>query len=651
MDGAGDEFAGWACNDPTGVNPSSVQEATLPFGGSWSPAVTVGATNSPGGMAIAIDGHGYGLLVWQAESADNTYTQIDAAVIAPDGSVSSQTTLSQPGFSSIYPSVAMNAAGDAVVGWFGWNGPDSTATLEAPFATIGTVVGGFQGPQILDVYGGRLDATVALAMDPNGDAAAAWEREGPLNSAISIAGGAFSASTAVPSDGAPTADPMITMDADGNVTVVWEEVAPGDWRIDDAREPLTGGFGPLQQVSDTLSYILGNPVLASDPTGDTVVAWEGEVGGGDDVLVQKAVFQAGGAFQPPFQVADAGTAGFPVSVSMAGSGTPTVAWSHVDASGNITSYVSTGDPVVTQLPQGAVAPVLASDSAGDLGAVWAGSTQSGTAIFASRASATPPDTVPPSLSVSHTADGSNGWNRSSPVSESVLASDSGDGLAGTPSCTVDGTPVTLAGGGGSWTFSVSTEGIHAVACSVSDKAGNQASASDAVKIDTRAPVVTYSGNTGSYTVADTVSITCQAADPTPGSGLATSTCHSISGPAYNFALGTNSYSAQATDIAGNTGSGRTSFTVTVSPASLCLLTTQFIESSTKYKALSSKQQAIVLQLATGACKTVAAITPKLNSTQKQLLIAGYKAAIGALVPLGWLTGSQATILSTLAGSL
>src|SRR5206468_8326740 len=38
------------------------------------------------------------------------------------------------------------------------------------------------------------------------------------------------------------------------------------------------------------------------------------------------------------------------------------------------------------------------------------------------------DTIAPSLSVSHSADGSNGWNKTSPVSVTVNASDGGSGL-------------------------------------------------------------------------------------------------------------------------------------------------------------------------------------------------------------------------------
>jgi hypothetical protein len=102
------------------------------------------------------------------------------------------------------------------------------------------------------------------------------------------------------------------------------------------------------------------------------------------------------------------------------------------------------------------------------------------------------DTTPPTLSVSHTADGTNGWNKTSPVTVNVSASDSGSGgLAGAPSCKDGTTDLTLASGtGGNWTASVSGEGTHIVECTVSDQAGNQSTASDTVKIDTQAPTVT-----------------------------------------------------------------------------------------------------------------------------------------------------------------
>ena len=89
-----------------------------------------------------------------------------------------------------------------------------------------------------------------------------------------------------------------------------------------------------------------------------------------------------------------------------------------------------------------------------------------------------------------------------------------------------------------------------------------------VQHDATPPLVTYSGDAGTYTVDEDVSITCSASDPEPGSGLDSSTCEDVSGPAYSFGLGSHTFSASATDVAGNTGTGRTTFTVVVTFDSL-----------------------------------------------------------------------------------
>jgi len=63
-----------------------------------------------------------------------------------------------------------------------------------------------------------------------------------------------------------------------------------------------------------------------------------------------------------------------------------------------------------------------------------------------------------------------------------------------------------------------------------------------------------------YDVDGTVSITCAASDAL--SGIASSTCANVSGPAYLFNIGTNIITATATDNAGNVASATYSFTVT-----------------------------------------------------------------------------------------
>jgi hypothetical protein len=266
------------------------------------------------------------------------------------------------------------------------------------------------------------------------------------------------------------------------------------------------------------------------------------------------------------------------------------------------------------------------------------------------------DTAAPSISVSHIVDGQNGWNVHSPVAVAVIATDSGSGLAGPPSCSNSfngGPPVALVITGSEPNFatSVTGEGVHQISCTVSDNAGNSASAGDTVKIDTRLPLVAYTGNAGSYTVDQNVNITCSASDPTPGSGLASTSCANIVGPAYSFGLGVKTYSADGTDFAGNIGHGSTSFTVRVTPGSLCLLTKRFVQGSDKYKALPDAKKVLVDKLWTALCNHLDGCVPSLPNSKKAVLIALYKKAMSALVPLGWLTPSQATTLSQLADGL
>ena len=93
-------------------------------------------------------------------------------------------------------------------------------------------------------------------------------------------------------------------------------------------------------------------------------------------------------------------------------------------------------------------------------------------------------------------------------------------------------------------------------------------------LDLTPPTITFSGNVGTYTVDQTISITCEATDIL--SGIATTTCPDVaSGPATNYvgttATTTTTLSATATDNAGNSASASTTFTVTVTGDGICRL--------------------------------------------------------------------------------
>ena len=190
----------------------------------------------------------------------------------------------------------------------------------------------------------------------------------------------------------------------------------------------------------------------------------------------------------------------------------------------------------------------ATDGAGNVGAAM-GSANTATVKI---------DTVPPAITgAAAPPANAYGWNNTS-VTVTFTCSDAISGIA---SCTA---PVVL-----------STQGTNLSAQGTAiDNAGNSSQTTvSGIKLETAPPAVTYTGNAATYNVNQTVNITCVV---TPSlAPITTNTCANISGAAYSFGLGAHPYSASASDQAGNTGMGNTSFTVVLNFTGLIGLVNQF----------------------------------------------------------------------------
>jgi hypothetical protein len=171
----------------------------------------------------------------------------------------------------------------------------------------------------------------------------------------------------------------------------------------------------------------------------------------------------------------------------------------------------------------------------------------------------PADTSPPVItpSVSGTL-GDNGWYTSD-VTVSWNVSDPESDITNTSGC-------------GATTVDDDTDGVTFTCTATS--AGGTTSESVTIKRDATNPEVSFAGNAGSYTVDQTVAISCAASDAT--SGLASSDCPEAAGDAYTFGLGSHTLSASATDAAGNASSASTTFSVGVSSESLCALVERWV---------------------------------------------------------------------------
>ena len=175
----------------------------------------------------------------------------------------------------------------------------------------------------------------------------------------------------------------------------------------------------------------------------------------------------------------------------------------------------------------------------------------------------PPDVTPPVITpqVAGTM-GREGWYVSD-VTISWSVGDPESGIKTSSGCT--GATVSQDTGGVTFT------------CSATNGAGLSARNGVSVKRDATPPTLAFSGNQGSYTVDQQVSIGCNASDAL--SGIASFTCPALTAPAYQFAAGQNSFNGSAVDHAGNVTTAAGSFLLQVTADGMCTLVTRMVSNA------------------------------------------------------------------------
>lgn len=186
----------------------------------------------------------------------------------------------------------------------------------------------------------------------------------------------------------------------------------------------------------------------------------------------------------------------------------------------------------------------------------------------------------------------------------------------------DGESVITSAPCGSTSITADTQSAVASCSATSD--GGTANTSVTIMRDATKPSVSFSQASGAYTVDQTVTIGCTASDAMSGLA-ASSTCPSVNAPAYTFALGNNTLTANVQDNAGNTNSASSVFSVSVTQASLCAVVQSVVSNAgvanslcTKLKQKSST--AFVNEVAAQSGKLVPADkAPVLTALGKALL--------------------------------
>jgi hypothetical protein len=253
-------------------------------------------------------------------------------------------TLSAPGDQNYGSGLALNAAGDAIVGWTRFTGEIGDGAV-AQVASR-TACGAFGAPQdIGSTAEGAIDPP-SLGMDDAGDAAAAWLRVGTNDGApqtlvqgVTRSGptGAWSAPLTL-SDGDVDADPgqntgpELAMDGAGDAVAVWlarstSTTGQRTFRVEVAM--LHAGTWSHVQDIGTTDYTTVQPplTLSIDRHGDAIVAWESE----KDFSIHASYRPAGGSWGAPEDVGTGYNDADSIGVALDGSGNALLTFVHAGA--------------------------------------------------------------------------------------------------------------------------------------------------------------------------------------------------------------------------------------------------------------------------------------------------------------------------------
>jgi hypothetical protein len=162
IDASGDAVAAW-------WNSGRIEAAFRPSGGTWQPTRTVAEAADCCGFGrpvVALDGKGNAVAVWVGPDA----TIQTATRLARSESWGSAETISRAGDRAFVepPSIATSVGGDIVVAWAADRAAGAVVAARRPSGgSFESAVDVWQGP-------GFTEEPPQVAIDPNGNAAAAW---------------------------------------------------------------------------------------------------------------------------------------------------------------------------------------------------------------------------------------------------------------------------------------------------------------------------------------------------------------------------------------------------------------------------------------------------------------------------------------------
>ena len=222
----------------------TIHTASLPAGGSWTPAQTLATTNSGSGLAMAVNSAGSAVLTWAAKGT-GVGTYADSGTIL--GGFAAPVKVGLPPYPGGRTSVALNDAGQAVMVWARGLGAANVAATRSAAGTWSAAV------QLSANEAGNLD----VAIDGAGDAVATFEQYVPNTSIVALyasklpAGGSWGPPVLLSAPGDSVSNffgGRVVADSAGTFVIAWTDGTTRTLNV--LTSPPGGGFGPATSFSN-----------------------------------------------------------------------------------------------------------------------------------------------------------------------------------------------------------------------------------------------------------------------------------------------------------------------------------------------------------------------------------------------------------------
>lgn len=271
---------------------SVVQSATRSAGGSWSAPVTLSpprkAARSP---QIALDPQGGATAVWEEEYRG----AIESSTRSSGGIWSAPVTLSATGVRADWPQVGVDSQGNATAVWAGRASNGRRIRIQSRRIQTATRPAGgtWSAPVSISKAGHRLVQDPQIAVSPQGEATAIWQRSNGsclvVQGATRPPGGVWSRPVDITTGhGRGGQNLQLGVDSWGNATAIWEgyDTRPGpNFAIQAAKHPPGGAWSRPTDISRWTNG-LGEPQIAVDPQGRSTAIWAIDANGG--TVIQSA---------------------------------------------------------------------------------------------------------------------------------------------------------------------------------------------------------------------------------------------------------------------------------------------------------------------------------------------------------------------------